>query len=123
MSPKQIIDSMVNHVLHFLLLAYHGGQERLLLVVHLLDLLMESFGVVSFGPRNILPKGIAHDVLVVEEVLLLTLVGSAHLIEFPDILVFDLFDDCEVCSFSGGILEVYVIEIAEIDIHFADCSQ
>ena len=124
MSLEQVVDAMVDHVLNLLLLTDHRrGKRLLLLAVHPLDFLAQSFGVVSLGPGDVLAKGVAHDVLVVEEVLLFALVGLAHLIEFADILALDFLDDGEVCAFSGGILEVYVVEVAEIDVHLADGPQ
>ena len=123
MSLEQIVDSIVDHVLNFLLFTDHRCGKRLLLAVHPLDLLAQSLWVVSFRPGNVLPKSVAHDIFVVEEILLLTLIGSAHLIEFPDVLTLDFFDDGEVRSLGSGILEVYVVEVAEIDVHLADGPQ
>ena len=92
-------------------------------VAYFLNLLVEPTRVVSFGPGHKLPKGIVNDVVVVEELLLLTLVGSAHLVEFPDVFVFHLLHHREVSTLTRRIFQVHICEVGEVDVHFADGSQ
>ena len=92
-------------------------------ITYFLDLLVESARVVSFGSGYKLPKSIVNDVIVVKKLLLLALVGSAHLIEFPDVLIFHLLHHREVSAFACRVFQVHVCEIGEVYVHFADGSQ
>ena len=121
------------HLPHLVHLAHvhHGvkviGRLRLILhaVLHIdfLYFFVESLGVVSFGPRGEPSKGVLHKIVVVEELLLLALVGSTHLIEFSDILVFDFLHHREIRSLAGCVFEVHICEIGVVNVHLADGSQ
>jgi len=131
---KDVVYAMMDHMLKLVFLAYH----RVLIVVRLdlelrvhhgrhhvdpLDLVLQPSRVVSFASRNEGSKGRVHDIVFVEELVLLALVGPAHLIELPDVLVPHFLNQGKVCALAGLIFEVDVAEVAEVDVHFADRSK
>ena len=122
-----------HHLPHLIHLAHvhHGvkviGRLRLILhaILHIdfLYFFVESLGIVSFGPRGEPSKSVLYKIVVIEKLLLLALVGSTHLIEFSDILVFDFLHHSEISSLAGGVFEVHISEIGVINVHLADGSQ
>lgn len=119
---------MVNHVLELFFLIYHRLHVLRLLVGHvdhvgLVDFFLEATRVVCFGTGGEWTKCCIHDIIVVEEVLLLTLIGPAHLVKPTHIFVLHLLHLCKIGTFRRLILEVHIAEIRKIDIHLAYGSQ
>ena len=91
--------------------------------VGFVDLVLEGSWVVGLGSWSVLPEGVVHDVLMVEEVVVIALVGTADLVELPDVLISHLLHEGEVCPLAGLVLEIHVGEVGEVDVHFADGPQ
>lgn len=120
-----MVYAVVNHVLELFFLVYHRLDVLRLLVGHvcLVDFFLEATRVVCFRTGGIWTKCCIHDIIVVEEVLLLTLIGPAHLVKPTHIFVLHLLHLCKIGTFRRLILEVHIAEIRKIDIHLAYGSQ
>ena len=95
MVVEDVVDSVVDHVLELLLLADHESVHRLLLVWHHVDSLnfvLKCSRVIGFGPRDERSEGRIENEVLVEEFLLLTLIGPAHLVEPSHVVVLHFFD-------------------------------
>lgn len=122
---QDVVYAVVNHVLELFFLVYHRLDVLGLLVCHvgLVDFFLEATRVICFGTGGEWTKCCIHDIIVVEEVLLLTLIGPAHLVEPTHIFVLHLLHLCKISTLRRLVLEIHIAEVRKIDIHLADGSQ
>jgi hypothetical protein len=117
---KQVVDVVVDVVVHLFLLVDHT-----VLVHHIdpVDLLLNMARVIRLGTRHKLVESRLHDVIVIQHIIVLPLVTARQVVEPLAVFVFHLLFNTEVSALSGLILEVDVAEIRVIDIHLADRSK